>query len=326
MQAASTGWPITKGSCAISARPGRKPGASTSASTSATGPEDTGAAADGKVSKALRNAFIAEHCGAVWVALPSSLDIEALEAQVIALAPPEAISWNRRGTEPHAEPMALVDRTLARLGLPARELASLERQRPRALVAAVPAVPPRARPAGVSPLPSGPFRFFAVDVETANSDRASICQIGIACVREDGTMETWTSLVDPQTADWSCSFVHGITAREVRGAPCFAEIFGMIDELLAGRTVYQHSSFDRSAVSAACAVAGLAAPDWDWQDSVRVARRAWPELKGNGGHGLASLKSHLGLRFRHHDAGEDARAAAEIVLLAESGFSPTDGS
>ncbi|WP_235857843.1 hypothetical protein [Marimonas lutisalis] len=42
-------------------------------------------------------------------------------------------------------------------------------------------------------------------------------------------------------------------------------------------------------------------------------------MKDNGGHGLASLKQHLGLRFEHHDAAEDARAAAEVVLMAESG-------
>ena len=40
-------------------------------------------------------------------------------------------------------------------------------------------------------------------------------------------------------------------------------------------------------------------------------------MLGNGGHGLASLKQHLGLVFDHHDAGEDARAAAEVVLRAE---------
>ena len=40
-------------------------------------------------------------------------------------------------------------------------------------------------------------------------------------------------------------------------------------------------------------------------------------MRGNGGHGLASLKQHLGLEFDHHDAGEDARAAAEVVLRAE---------
>lgn len=31
------------------------------------------------------------------------------------------------------------------------------------------------------------------------------------------------------------------------------------------------------------------------------------------------MKAHLGLSFQHHDAGEDARAAAEVVLHAEAG-------
>lgn len=43
----------------------------------------------------------------------------------------------------------------------------------------------------------------------------------------------------------------------------------------------------------------------------------WPELKGNGGGGLESLKTHMGLSFDHHDAGEDARAAVEVIFLAE---------
>jgi DNA polymerase III epsilon subunit-like protein len=55
-----------------------------------------------------------------------------------------------------------------------------------------------------------------------------------------------------------------------------------------------------------------------WSDRVRIARRAWPELKGNGGHGLANLKQILRLHFHHHDAGEDARAAALVVLHAEA--------
>lgn len=52
-----------------------------------------------------------------------------------------------------------------------------------------------------------------------------------------------------------------------------------------------------------------------------IARTAWPELKGNGGHGLANLKQHLRLEFQHHDAGEDARAAALVVLRAEAEMS-----
>jgi DNA polymerase-3 subunit epsilon len=91
----------------------------------------------------------------------------------------------------------------------------------------------------------------------------------------------------------------------------------MLEEGLRALTVYQHSGFDRSAVRAAGAALYRPEPKWNWQDSVSVARRAWPEVKRNGGHGLASLKGHLGLSFEHHDAGEDARAAAEVVLRAE---------
>ncbi|TFL17372.1 exonuclease domain-containing protein [Jannaschia formosa] len=167
-----------------------------------------------------------------------------------------------------------------------------------------------------SPL-HGPFRFMALDVETADRRRGSICQVGVAGVRNDGTLATWSTYLDPGPSDWSCSFVHGITAGTVRGAPRFDAVLPVLEALIGTRLVFQHSSFDKAAIAAACTVHGLDAPDWLWRDSLRVARRAWPELKGNGGHGLASLKRHLGLNFRHHDGEEDARAAAEIVLRAE---------
>ncbi len=170
--------------------------------------------------------------------------------------------------------------------------------------------------------PSGPFRFVALDVETANHDRASICQIGVACVRPDNSIETWTTYVDPCTSTWTFTGLHGISQSTVRGAPKFADALSFIESPLGGFSVYQHSGFDRSAFRAACAGLGREEPPWSWQNSVTVARRAWPELKGNGGHGLASLKAHLKLSFEHHDAGEDARAAAEVVLHAEKAKGP----
>ncbi|MCB5409598.1 3'-5' exonuclease [Pseudogemmobacter sp. CC-YST710] len=172
-------------------------------------------------------------------------------------------------------------------------------------------------PSAPPPFPQGPFRFFALDVETANNERGSICQIGVAAVTLEGQIRTWVSYVNPETDRWTCSFVHGITDRMVQDAPKFATALAPLRRMLEGKVVWQHSSFDRTAIFAACERYGLERPEWDWQDSVRLARSTWPELKGNGGHGLASLKKYLGLQFRHHDAGEDARAAAEIVLRAE---------
>lgn len=168
-------------------------------------------------------------------------------------------------------------------------------------------------------LPEGNFRFIALDVETSCSDAASICQIGLACVRGDGTIETYATYVDPQMRFSSFNTqLHGIAAHHVAGAPRFAEAIARLSPLLERHHLIQHSSFDRRAVLAGCAQFGLPPVGWRWGDSVKIARRAWPEFIGRGGHGLAHLKRQLGLQFDHHDAGEDARAAAIVVLQAEA--------
>ncbi|MEY8838207.1 3'-5' exonuclease, partial [Cribrihabitans sp. XS_ASV171] len=273
---------------------------------------DVATESDGKVAKKLRNDFIEEYCAAVWVVLPDSADILALEAEVISLAPPEAVAWNDRGMETYPEPVDLVDALIEKMALSPVERAALARQKARfeggAKQGTVGMCPP---------FPTGLFRFFALDVETANNDRGSICQVGVAGVRHDNSIDTWVTLVDPETRNWVFSGLHGIDAAMVRGASKIDEVLEFLEPHLAGHSVYQHSGFDRSAIRAACEARGRDEPSWDWQNSVSVARRAWPELRGNGGHGLASLKTHLGLRFEHHDAGEDARAAAQVVLLAE---------
>ncbi|UWQ90678.1 3'-5' exonuclease [Rhodobacteraceae bacterium M382] len=169
-----------------------------------------------------------------------------------------------------------------------------------------------------TPIPDGDFRFIALDVETSCADSASICQIGLACVGALGTIQSYTTLVDPQLpfAPFNVE-LHGIGADTVCGAPTFAQIWPQLLPLLTRHPLVQHSRFDEKAIAAACKMHGLASPRLQWSNSVTIARKAWPELKGSGGHGLANLKEVLGLVFKHHDAGEDARAAALVTLQAE---------
>lgn len=275
--------------------------------------------ADGDVAKSLRNEFIKDHCRAVWVPLPASTEIAEIELSVIALAPEHAVAWNRRRTDIYEEPANLVDATLRRLDWGKDKLDALDRQRQRCDVFGETAGQYNAvrHSAAVAPFPKGPFKFFALDVETANSDRSSICQIGIAGVRMDDSIETWGTYIEPQVSRWSFSSLHGINASTVRGMPKFSEILPLLRGALQGASVYQHSGFDQSAIAAACLECNLEAPRWNWCDSAALARATWPNLRGTGGYGLANLKKELGLVFKHHDAVEDARAAAEIVLRAE---------
>ncbi|UXU76621.1 MULTISPECIES: exonuclease domain-containing protein [unclassified Paracoccus (in: a-proteobacteria)] len=168
-------------------------------------------------------------------------------------------------------------------------------------------------------LPSKPFRFVALDVETANSSPASICQLGLAFVSDAGEIELQSTFLDcPGPFDAFNVSLHGIGPQQVHGAPTFHAVLSMLGPLLHDSMVVQHSDFDRRAINAACAVAGLEIPKWKWIDSIKLARRAWPEFAGNGGYGLGNLKDALGLEFRHHDAAEDAGAAARVVLHAEA--------
>ena len=168
-------------------------------------------------------------------------------------------------------------------------------------------------------LPAGKFRFIALDVETSCGNSASICQIGLACVDDNNAIQTWSSYVDPLMpfAPFNTE-LHGISAQTVKNAPTFAQLWPAIQPLLSQNPLVQHSNFDKHAIIAACETHILPTPQLTWHDSVRIARSAWPELKGNGGHGLANLKQVLNLSFKHHDAGEDARAAALVVIHAET--------
>ena len=159
--------------------------------------------------------------------------------------------------------------------------------------------------------------FNSIDVETANADRASICQIGIVHVRDGEIKDQWQTFVDPE--DWFDPYnvsIHGIRENDVRNSPTLPEVRGELRSRLRGSLLVSHTSFDRVAFERAMTRYNLEQLQVTWLDSARIARRAWPERYGRGGYGLKNIAKNLDISFKHHDAMEDARAAAEIVLRA----------
>ena len=77
-------------------------------------PQDRSSAA--RNAKALRNDFIARHCRAICVPIADHVNIFALERQVIALAPPDFVVWNKGAAQPYDEPVELVDALLMERG------------------------------------------------------------------------------------------------------------------------------------------------------------------------------------------------------------------
>jgi DNA polymerase-3 subunit epsilon len=165
------------------------------------------------------------------------------------------------------------------------------------------------------------MKFVVVDVETANPQLSSICQIGV--VGFDNGRKAFSDglLIDPE--DYFDPFnegIHGIGPEQVIGAPTFAQAHGWLTERLRDQVVVSHSRFDRTALTRACSRYGVEEVACRWLDSLRVARRAWPDLPY--GYGLESLAEAFNIRFRHHDAVEDARAAGMVMLkaIADSGI------
>jgi DNA polymerase-3 subunit epsilon len=166
--------------------------------------------------------------------------------------------------------------------------------------------------------------FVVIDVETANADLASICQVGIASFRDGDLADSWVTLVNPKDHFSAVNVsIHGIDNYQVKDAPTWGEVLPQVRSRLQGRITVCHTPFDRVALARACDRYKLAVCECAWLDSAKVVRRAWPEFSRSG-YGLSNLAKHFGIEYQAHDALEDARCAGLLLLraVAETGLSP----
>lgn len=160
------------------------------------------------------------------------------------------------------------------------------------------------------------MKYLAIDVETANPDYSSICQIGIAEFENGVVIDKWTKLINPESYfDPFNISVHGIEESDVKDAPTFDQIYHEINERLHGRIAVHHMSFDKVALSRVCDEYQLPEIQARWLDSALVVRRTWEKFSKKG-YGLENIAQYLEIDFQHHDALEDAIAAGIIVSHA----------
>ena len=160
------------------------------------------------------------------------------------------------------------------------------------------------------------MNFVALDVETANPDLASICQIGIASFSDGAVLDKWCVFVNPSDYfDFWNVHIHGITAEQVKDAPSFRQVYPWLRSRIEGKVVAIYTPFDKVAISRAIEKYRLPPIDCKWLDVARVVRRSWEKFRRTG-YGLATVAREFGISFKHHNALEDARAAGEILLRA----------
>jgi|SRR5690554_4411567 len=168
--------------------------------------------------------------------------------------------------------------------------------------------------------------FVAIDVETANADLSSICQIGAARFERGKLVAEFSVLIDPQEPFHPINTnIHGISAAEVAGKPVFADIATSLLGFIGDSVCACHTSFDKNSLHKAFTKSGLPPSGIRWIDTAQVTRRTWEDLSKKG-YGLANVCRKIGYEFKHHDALEDAKACGHVFLAAikHSGISIDD--
>jgi DNA polymerase III subunit epsilon len=156
--------------------------------------------------------------------------------------------------------------------------------------------------------------FAAIDFETANYSRTSVCSVGVIVVRENQFIDSFYSLIQPEPDyyNYRCTQVHGLTCSDTEDAPVFPVVWKQIAPKIAGLPLVAHnSSFDEGCLKAVFRCYQMDYPDYQFYDTLRVSRRVLPDLEN---HQLQTVAAACGYDLtRHHNALADAEACAWIA-------------
>jgi len=157
--------------------------------------------------------------------------------------------------------------------------------------------------------------FAAIDFETANDSRSSVCSVGVVIVRNGEIVDKYYSLIYPEP-DYFTYFttqVHGLTMQDVQDAPIFPEVWREIEPLIEGLPLVAHNSpFDEGCLKAAFKTYQMDYPDYEFHDTLKAARKQMRYLPN---HRLHTVSAHCGYDLtNHHHALADAEACAIIAL------------
>lgn len=153
--------------------------------------------------------------------------------------------------------------------------------------------------------------FVAIDVETGNRQRVSVCSLGYAKVIDGQIVETKGYIIKPIGGhEPFLTNFHKLTDEHTHDKPSFNELFQEIKWLF-DYPIVSHGLNDKQSLEALSTHFDLDLK-FSHTDSAAVAQVKLPNLKK---HDLQTVAKHFQLPpFKHHDAEADAVVCAEIYL------------
>jgi DNA polymerase III subunit epsilon len=158
--------------------------------------------------------------------------------------------------------------------------------------------------------------FHGDRFETANEQRSSPCSIGLVVVQNGEIVKSLSCLICPPELRFNAIniAIHGIKPHDVAGEPEFPQIWEALRCYLEGNVLVAHNAaFDMSVLNRTLEHYGIPHAPFNCHCTCKISKRVWPRLYDRK---LDSVARKLGIRFKHHDACEDARACAEIARQA----------
>ena len=150
--------------------------------------------------------------------------------------------------------------------------------------------------------------FTAIDFETAQGKRWSICQVGLVHV-QNGIIASEVSVLvkPPQNYFWGrFTDIHGIFPEDTANVPTFDQIWHQIKPYIENQVVVAHNgfAFDFPVLHETLAYYDMPEPDYKKHCTYKIYRS-----------NLAALCHSNNIPLNHHDALSDARACAKLFLL-----------
>lgn len=160
--------------------------------------------------------------------------------------------------------------------------------------------------------------FVAIDVETANGERTSICSIGAVKVIDGAIADRFYELVHPYPNYYISRFteeIHGLSRADTDSAPKFPEVWLRLKTFIDGLPLVAHNkNFDEGCLRATARHYGIVWPSSEFMCTLAAARRNIPRTLCPS-FSLPRLADFLGIPFSdHHCAIADAECCAKIAM------------
>ena len=164
------------------------------------------------------------------------------------------------------------------------------------------------------------MKIVALDFETANSNLASACSLGITIYNDGELIDNFEWYFKPHHRYnyFTNSHIHGIYEEDVMDENEFVFYYEELKIILDDAIIVAHNAmFDIGVLNALCDVYGLDHFKNKYLDTVKISRIVYPELIN---HKLDTVAEYLNLDLNHHNGKSDSFACMIILLKAMEAY------